>query len=147
MWLPGQAIEMSDKQLTFGPLTYPCYFLNDGDEEKYPDLDYRLKFILTIYVFFLKANGIYTLTFTDFDTPGVHSTSCHYDRRAVDVRLPGGRLELAEAIAECLNQNLLFGGGHVCALVGRFDPSGKHDNHIHFQVPAPYRNRGNISLA
>lgn len=121
-------------------------FKNKADEAKYPFLDYRLKWILELAGAWFSNHNCPVLLVTDFDTPGVHMPgSAHYDRRGGDLRRPAV-LSVCEEFAMFVNKFFDYGNHKLVVIVGSLDPAGKHDDHIHIQVPSPYRNQGKINL-
>ena len=127
--------------------SFPVFSKDPDWETKYPLLDFRVRFLVEQYALFLRGENAGTLVLTDFDTLGVHSTGCHYEKRAVDVGLRELPLARAEAFAEWVNGFLSYGHkGYVSVVVGKFDPKGKHNDHLHFQAPSPYQVHGHINL-
>jgi len=133
--------------INFGWGSFPVVSHDPDWEEKYPLLDHRVRFILSQYAIYLHRCAQGSMVLTDFDTPGIHLTSCHYDHRGVDAGIRGIGLARAELFGEWINGNLNYGyAGYYPVVVGRFDKNKKHDDHIHIQVPAPYRLEGTITL-
>jgi hypothetical protein len=121
-------------------------FRERGDEAKVPFLDYRLKWFLELASVWFAAHSCPTLLVTDLDTPGVHIPgSAHYDRRGADLRLPAN-MDVCLEFANFVNKLFDYGNGKLVVLTGPLDPAGKHNDHIHIQVPKPYRNGGKVAL-
>lgn len=122
------------------------------DLAKIPALDARLQWLLELASMWVCRNNAGVLMVTDVDTPGVHKAKCHYDKRAVDLSIVPLSLAHWERFADWLNQTLCFGqvspDGRelVPVLVGKWDENGKHNDHVHLQVPGPYQAEGRIRL-
>jgi hypothetical protein len=133
--------------MNFGWGDFPAYFKEPTDnEQKYTLWDFRVRFLTAQYALFLFKHAQSHILFTDFDTPGVHSTSTHYEKRALDLGLGSLPLATVEEFAGWINGNMDYGYGYVPAVVGRFDPHGKHNDHLHLQAPSPYQVHGRIDL-
>lgn len=116
------------------------------DVPKLESLDFRLKMLLDFLSLYAADRLVYYLTITDVDTPEIHiPASAHYDRRAIDIRLQPLGLKNLEEWAEYINALFKY-PNHRVALVGRTDPTHQHNDHLHLQVPGPYRAEGRISL-
>lgn len=121
-------------------------FKDRVDEPKWPALDFRLRWLAELADLWFGLHDHSVILVTDVDTPGIHMDgSPHYDHRGLDLRLPGTLAE-AEAFADWLNRIVTYDGTRVCVLVGKYDPHHQHDDHIHLQVPGPYRPRGRVRL-
>lgn len=122
-------------------------FKHSGDERKYFDLDFRVHFIVDLFRYVHITNATPTLVVTDIDTEGIHMpNSPHYHKRAVDLRIPYGKMTLMEDAGDWVNGFLDYGRGYKAVLVGKLDPNGRHNDHVHIQVPGPYRIAGSIKL-
>ena len=118
-----------------------------GDLLKIPSLDGRLQVVLELLALWCVRHNAPTLRITDVDTPGVHSPAGpHYRKQAIDVGF--GPLGLAdfERFAAWVNASLSYGRGFHVAVVGRFDRLGRHNTHMHLQVPPPYQPERGIVL-
>ncbi len=121
-------------------------FKHDEDRLSYDSLDWRLRrlFIPMVDQWF-KSHGHDTFTITSI-TSGAHTSATHREYRAVDIRLAPLTLQDLEAFAIWVNSCFSFLPGYEVAIVGRVDPKGGHNDHLHIQVPRPYRKDGRISL-
>lgn len=122
-------------------------FKDDRDRQVWPQLDYRLRrLIVPMLQHYARAHGFEDVTVTSIIT-GEHVSSTHEELRAVDIRLiPVGDTKLLEDFSIWINDCFSFLPGYNVALCGRTDPKGKHEDHLHLQVPRPYRPDGKISL-
>lgn len=103
-------------------------------------LDWRFhKVFIPLLQLQAKALGYDQITITDINTPRVHMEgSPHYEGRAIDVRIVPFTLIELEEFADWINDTFDYGfAGYKVALVGRTDPKGKHQDHLHLQVPRP----------
>lgn len=70
----------------------------------------------------------------------------HYRRQAIDIGFGPLTREDCEAFARWLNGTLDYGRGFHVAVVGSFDPRGRHDTHMHLQVPPPFQAERTIKI-
>jgi hypothetical protein len=126
-------------------LTTSIAFKNTEDKPKLEVLDFRLRFILDLMNLYSLACKNAPITITDVDTPGLHTTQCHYDHRAVDVRLAPLSLQDWEQAALMVNSSVGLGDWKTL-VVGSLDPHGNHQDHVHVQVVLPYRPTGRIAM-
>jgi hypothetical protein len=120
-------------------------FKNPDDEPKLPLLDWRLRFLLRLVLTWAGTHGIATVVVTDIDSPVKRVGREHQEHRALDLRLLLRSLDLSEELAAWLN-DLFDAAGHPVAVVGKVDPTGHHDDHIHLQVSPPFQAAGKIAL-
>lgn len=123
-------------------------FKNEHDEEKYDSLDFRLKSIMELTCLYLVNQLVFTLIVSDISTPGIHMVNGpHYRRQAIDLSLRTIPRTVATGLRDLINGMYDYGRGYECALFDvRADEIDAHDDHIHLQVPPPYKASGRISL-
>lgn len=123
------------------------HFKVPGDELKYGTLDHRIRFFLELACLWSSERNAPIITVTDINTPGVHSEqSVHYDLRGVDLRLAPLGISKWEEFGTWVNDTFDYGRGFSVVLVGVLDPKGGHNDHVHIQVPPPYRQDWKIRL-
>lgn len=121
-------------------------FKDDHHRPAYDALDFRVKIFAEMFEAACSEKGGHA-TVTDVNTPGVHMEgSPHYDGRAVDFRLDPFTLEEAEAWAQKINSRFSRSDGKLIAITGKLDPLGKHNDHVHIQVPRPKHSWGTIRV-
>jgi hypothetical protein len=122
-------------------------FKERKDEAKYPLLDFRLRHLVGEYLYWCFERRVIVVLVTDVDTPGVHMAgSPHYAGRAIDLSIHEIGLPAAEAFADWVNAAYGYSDTHNAAICGKWDPAGRHNDHLHLQVPGAYRATGKIQL-
>lgn len=122
-------------------------FKEPSDSVKYDSLDFRIRFFVRVACHWSQSKLSPLVTVTDINTPGVHMEgSAHYDLRAIDLRLGGLGINQWEEFGQWINDCFDYGKGLKIVLVGRLDPKGGHNDHVHIQVPGPYQKEGRIKL-
>jgi hypothetical protein len=122
-------------------------FKQRGDEPKYAQLDFRVRHLVELFHWFSNNHNAPCVLVTDINTPGVHMAGGPHDRlQAVDLSIRTLGLPKAVEFAKYLNSVYDYGRGFNVALCGEIDPHGKHDDHLHLQVPPPYQLNGRIEL-
>lgn len=123
-------------------------FKEDEDVASYPNLDFRLReILLPLFAWYFRHKFVTRFPTITSITSGQHSSATHAEFRAVDLRLDPMTLDEVEKFAEWINTYFSFGAqGFKVALVGKLDPKGQHNDHLHLQVPRPCKREGHISL-
>ena len=116
----------------------PIVFKDPTDEAVFPLLDWRVRWLFERAREWAGAIGSVQITITSI-TSGHHLSGEHADKRAVDLRIWDLGLGRWESFAVELNSLLGTAGGRPCALCGKTDPHGQHNDHFHLQVSAPYQ--------
>lgn len=119
---------------------------NQQDYEKIPTLDFRLQQIIGYWKLWCGQYCCPVIEITDIDGPGHLKNGPHYRKQAADLWIHGLGLPRSEEFADFINGFYAYGRGYNCAVVGRWDAEGKHDNHLHLQVPPPYAGSGRIDF-
>lgn len=122
-------------------------FKQREDEQKWAFFDFRLKFLVELFDLWGRARTTPCVLVTDLDTPGVHlEHGPHYRKQAADLSIRSLGLAQAEEFAKWVNALFDYGRGFKVAIVGSIDPSGSHDDHLHIQIPPPYKAMGKVRL-
>ena len=119
-------------------------FKSSQQEKEYERLDYRLRFLVDVAVQWSSSKTAPVVIVTSVYRDS--TTSVHGDYRGIDLRIHPLGLNKWVEFAEWVNNHVDYGRGYVPALIGHFDPKGKHNDHIHLQVPGPYQAKGKLRL-
>lgn len=108
-------------------------FKHQEDEAELLKLDVGCIYVLEQLRLFAACVGAPSIVITEIlrDNPA----SVHHYGRGIDIRLRPMTLDQAEQFAEWVNKRLSYGNGKNVVIVGKFDPNGRHDDHIHIQAP------------
>ena len=117
------------------------HFKHREDEAAWGTIDAFARWLtFSLWYYARAADGVSHLLISSVVTPAAGRVSLtHEEGRAVDVsfREGGLTLETAEAWAEWINSGFYGPGGMKLAVVGKLDPAGRHNDHVHIQTPRP----------
>lgn len=116
----------------------PIIFADRSDEADFLRLDPRVKYLTALARLWAAARRLERLIVTDVMNGSGHRSATHRELRAVDFISNPWDVGLWEEFAEFVHDHHLRGQMKLI-VVGRFDPSGGHNTHVHVQVPRPYR--------